>query len=49
MVYNMAKLFGTDGVRDIAGTKLTCEFAMRLGRAAAVALTQPREGGRSKW
>ncbi len=44
----MAKLFGTDGVRDIAGTKLTCEFAMRLGRAAAVALTQPRESGRSK-
>ena len=41
MVEHMAKLFGTDGVRDIAGVKLTCEFAMRIGQAAALALTQP--------
>ena len=44
----MAKLFGTDGVRDIAGVKLTCEFAMRIGQAAALALTQPHGSARSK-
>jgi phosphoglucosamine mutase len=27
--------FGTDGVRGVAGTELTAEFASRLGRAAA--------------
>ena len=48
MVEHMAKLFGTDGVRDIAGVKLTCEFAMRIGQAAALALTQPHGGARSK-
>jgi phosphoglucosamine mutase len=30
------KLFGTDGVRGIAGTELTAELALSLGRAAAV-------------
>jgi len=29
------KLFGTDGVRGIAGTELTAELALALGRAAA--------------
>jgi len=29
------KLFGTDGVRGIAGTELTTELALSLGRAAA--------------
>jgi phosphoglucosamine mutase len=29
------KLFGTDGVRGIAGTELTAELALSLGRAAA--------------
>ena len=48
MVEHMAKLFGTDGVRDIAGVKLTCEFAMRIGQAAALALTQPHGSARSK-
>ena len=48
MVEHMAKLFGTDGGRDIAGVKLTCEFAMRIGQAAALALTQPHGGARSK-
>lgn len=31
----MARLFGTDGVRGIANTDLTCELAMDIGRAAA--------------
>jgi phosphoglucosamine mutase len=30
------KLFGTDGVRGIAGTELTAELALSLGRAAAL-------------
>jgi phosphoglucosamine mutase len=30
------KLFGTDGVRGVAGTELTAEVAMALGRAAAM-------------
>jgi phosphoglucosamine mutase len=30
------KLFGTDGVRGVAGEKLTAELAVALGRAAAV-------------
>jgi phosphoglucosamine mutase len=30
------KLFGTDGVRGIAGTELTAELALALGRAAAL-------------
>lgn len=34
----MARLFGTDGVRGIANTELTCETAFRLGQAAVVFL-----------
>jgi phosphoglucosamine mutase len=30
----MARLFGTDGVRGVANTELTCELAYRLGIAA---------------
>jgi phosphoglucosamine mutase len=30
----MARLFGTDGVRGVANTELTCEIAYRLGQAA---------------
>lgn len=36
----MARLFGTDGVRGVANTELTCELAMSIGRAAATVLTQ---------
>jgi phosphoglucosamine mutase len=32
---NSTKLFGTDGVRGVAGTELTAELALSLGRAAA--------------
>ena len=34
----MARLFGTDGVRGVAGTELTPELARGLGRAAVVVL-----------
>lgn len=34
----MARLFGTDGVRGVANTELTCELAYRLGQAAATFL-----------
>jgi phosphoglucosamine mutase len=36
------KLFGTDGVRGVAGTFLTAELATALGRAATVSLQAPR-------
>lgn len=39
----MARLFGTDGVRGVANTKLTPELAFQLGRSAAAVLTQPQE------
>lgn len=41
----MALKFGTDGVRGVAGTALTPEFALRLGQAAGTALVPP-EGGK---
>ncbi len=31
----MARLFGTDGVRGVANTELTCEMAYQLGQAGA--------------
>ena len=34
----MARLFGTDGVRGIANTELTCGLAFQLGQAAAMVL-----------
>lgn len=36
----MGKLFGTDGARGIANKDLTCELAMKIGRAAAAVLTK---------
>lgn len=35
----MGKFFGTDGVRGVANRELTCELAIKLGRAAAKVLT----------
>jgi phosphoglucosamine mutase len=35
----MGRLFGTDGVRGVAGESLTCELAFKLGQAGAYALT----------
>ena len=34
----MARLFGTDGVRGVANTELTCDLAFRLGQAGAYVL-----------
>ena len=36
----MGRLFGTDGVRGVANTELTCELALNVGRAAAAVLTK---------
>lgn len=38
----MGRLFGTDGVRGVAGEDMTCELAMDLGRAAATVLAYGR-------
>ncbi len=35
----MARLFGTDGVRGVAGTELTAQTCFDIGRAAATVLT----------
>ncbi len=43
----MTKLFGTDGVRGIAGTDLTGDLAYRLGRAAVAVLAR-RGAGRPR-
>ncbi len=40
----MPKLFGTDGVRGVAGEFLSADLALRLGRAAATG-AQPGAGG----
>ncbi len=34
----MARLFGTDGVRGVANSELTCELAFKLGQAGAAVL-----------
>lgn len=39
----MARLFGTDGVRGIAGIELTAELAMKIGKGTASVLTKDRE------
>ena len=31
----MARMFGTDGVRGVAGSELTIELATKLGQAGA--------------
>jgi phosphoglucosamine mutase len=41
----MGRLFGTDGVRGVAGTELTAELAAGLGRAAVTVLGR-HSGGR---
>jgi len=42
----MGRLFGTDGVRGVAITELTCELAMNIGRAAALVLTKYAKQGK---
>ena len=36
----MGRLFGTDGARGVAITELTCETAMKIGKAAAMVLAK---------
>ncbi|MCF0186708.1 MAG: phosphoglucosamine mutase, partial [Bacteroidaceae bacterium] len=36
----MSRLFGTDGVRGVAGSELTIELATKLGQAGAYVLTK---------
>jgi len=43
-VRRMARLFGTDGVRGVAGVDLTRELAAGLGRAAVVVLGRHGSG-----
>ncbi len=38
----MARMFGTDGVRGVAGTELTIDLAMKLGQAGAYVLTKEK-------
>ncbi len=39
----MGRMFGTDGVRGIAGAELTIELATQLGQAGAYVLTKEKE------
>ncbi len=39
----MRKYFGTDGVRGVANTELTCDLAYRLGRAGGYVLARGKE------
>ena len=39
----MGRMFGTDGVRGVAGTELTIELATKLGQAGAYVLTKEKE------
>ena len=39
----MRKYFGTDGVRGIANTELTCDLAYKLGRAGGYVLTKGKK------
>lgn len=39
----MSRMFGTDGVRGVAGAELTIELAMKLGQAGAYVLTKEEE------
>lgn len=39
----MARLFGTDGVRGVAGSELTIDMAMKIGSSAAYVLTKNKK------
>lgn len=39
----MSRLFGTDGVRGVANTELTCELALNIGKACAFLLKKNKE------
>lgn len=44
----MKKLFGTDGIRGIANTQVTCELAYNIGRAVAIFVSKNVEKRKPK-
>ena len=44
----MGRLFGTDGARGIANTEISCELAMKIGRATAMVLGENKKDQRLK-
>ncbi|MBQ3536997.1 MAG: phosphoglucosamine mutase [Clostridia bacterium] len=44
----MGRLFGTDGARGIANTEISCELAMKIGRATAMVLSDGNENRKLK-
>ena len=40
----MGRLFGTDGIRGVAGTELSCDLALSVGKATAVVLKKHSQG-----
>ena len=42
----MGKLFGTDGVRGVAGTELNATLAFKVGKAGAIVLTRHAQSGK---
>lgn len=44
----MGRLFGTDGARGIANTEISCELAMKIGRATAMVLAEESNNKRLK-
>ena len=44
----MGRLFGTDGARGIANTEISCELAMKIGRAAAMVLSEESDNKKLK-
>ena len=45
----MGRLFGTDGVRDVANAALSCTLAMDIGRAAAMVVAKERGVARPRF
>lgn len=44
----MGRLFGTDGARGIANTEISCELALKIGRATAMVLAEESKNGNDK-
>ncbi len=44
----MGRLFGTDGARGIANTEISCELAMKIGRATAMVLAEEQNSEKRK-
>ena len=44
----MGRLFGTDGARGIANTEISCELAMKIGRATAMVLSEESQNKKLK-